>query len=146
MNSLVISGRLTSDPTKAMTPTGKLVARLAIACDGRKDKNGLASTFFIDGVAFGSGAEFILKYVAKGDFVALTGSLQHDTYRTREGHERSKWTILVNSVDLLKKNEGKKTYVKTDDDDLPGLDDPTPEAKISDSAKALEIDDDDLPF
>lgn len=146
MNTISISGRLPKDPERGMTKTGTLVGRFTLAVSGRKDKTGMASTMWVDVISFSYSAEFALKYFKKGDLVGVEGSLQHETYTAKDGSNKSRFFIVANRVELLKQSTGERnTVVKTEDDDLPGVNE-APEAYVNPQAKALEIDDDDMPF
>lgn len=155
MNSIAITGRVCSEPEQRMTRTGKCVASFSLAVKGRKDKDGLGTTMFIDVTAFSSQAEYTLKYFHKGDMIAVNGSLESSTYTTKEGAERTKFFISAHNVELLKKaaanwqnnGYGNNNYRNNNSyGNYAPAQEQAQEPMVNDEAKALEVDDDDCPF
>ena len=73
-------GNLTRDPQiSAISQTQMAVAKFTIAIN-RRDKNGEQKADFIPCVAFGKTAEYIDKYVHKGNKVAVTCSVRTGSY------------------------------------------------------------------
>ena len=91
MNSVVLMGRLTKDPDVRYTQDNLGVSRYTLAVD-RKGKE----TDFINCVTFGKPAEFAEKYLRKGMKIAVSGSIQTDSY-TKEG--KKVYTTIVNVRD-----------------------------------------------
>lgn len=141
MNCISISGRLTKNPDRYMTKSGKLVAKFSIAVNGRTGKDGLASTMWLDVTCFTYVAEYVLKYFHKGDLVGIEGSLEHESYTKSNGEKKQAYFVYAKNVEALRKREGDKK------EDGPSDDLPYAEATPNEQAKqAFEASDDDLPF
>lgn len=100
MNSVVLSGRLASDPELKYTPNGTAMAkfRVAVRDPFRKDDNGKAGADFFDVVAWRGPAEFTAKYLEKGSAIMLKGRLRQETWKTDSGETRQR--IVVNADDV----------------------------------------------
>lgn len=142
MNSIAISGRLTKDPDRFMTKHGKLIAKFTLAVNGRQDKEGNASTMWLDVTTFTYTAEYALKYFHKGDLVGVEGSLEHEYYTNAKGDKRQSFFIIANRLESLRQAKPKDG---SDTAPLPGLDD-TPQANEQAKDAFGGISDDDMPF
>jgi len=82
INRVILVGRLSKDPVKRMTTTGKTTASFTIAV-GRKFKSSDPSAptaDFINCVAWNQPAEFICNYLHKGSFISIEGRIQTRNY------------------------------------------------------------------
>jgi len=89
-------GRLTKDPEVRYTSSQKPVANFNLAVDRRFSKEDQAD--FIPCVAWNKTAEFMEKYIHKGQRVLVTGSLQSRSWETSDGQKRS--ALEVNVIDV----------------------------------------------
>ena len=108
MNQIILSGRLTADPTLKFTQTGTAVATGSIAVDRRFSKE--KETDFFNFVAWGKTGEFMSERVAKGNRVILQGRLQTRSYEAKDGTKRYVTEIVVEQVepiDWAERNEQK---------------------------------------
>ena len=125
-------GRLTAEPELKTTSSGISVASFNIAVDRNYCKQGEEKeTDFIAIVAWRNTAEFICKYFAKGQLIALEGSLQTRTYQDRDGNNRTVTEVVADNVfftgDKREKNNTQATPAPQqtnfeelpDDEDLP---------------------------
>ena len=81
MNKVIFVGRICSDIEFSQTMQNVSVCRFRIAVNRNyKNKNGEYETDFFNCVAWKSNAEFIYKYFAKGQYIALFGWLKNDNY------------------------------------------------------------------
>lgn len=94
VNSINIVGNLSKAPQKYSTQDGKAVAKFDIAVNAGKDK-----AYFFPVVAFGTPAEFALKYLDKGSKVAISGQLSQSSYQAQDGTKRSKIEIVAQAVE-----------------------------------------------
>lgn len=94
LNSVVLSGRLTADPTVKATTGNTKIANFTLAV-GRRGKKveGRQDTDFINCVAFNNTAEFVEKYFHKGSSAWVVGSIHINT-REEEG-KRAYYTEVV---------------------------------------------------
>ena len=101
MNSINIIGRLTKEPELKTTANGNKVVSFCLAVD-RRDK--AKTTDWIDCVAWNKIAEILAQYCHKGKLISVSGSLQTRTYDSN-GHQVKVSEVLVNSMDMLSKDE-----------------------------------------
>ena len=128
-------GRLTSEPELKTTNSGVSVVSFNIAVDRNYCKQGEErETDFIAIVAWRNTAEFICKYFAKGQLIALEGSLQTRGYQDRDGNNRYVTEVVADNVfftgDKREKNNTQAspapqpmTYEQNDFEELPDSDD-----------------------
>ena len=100
MNKVILKGRLTKDVDLSFTGKGKdklAIARLTVAVDrGDKDKN----TDFIQCTAFGSTAEFLSEYFAKGKEVLIEGRWETGSYENKDGDTVYTNTCIISKVEF----------------------------------------------
>lgn len=145
MNSVVLIGRLTSDPILRFIPgSGQAVANFNMAIDkglSREKKEEFKAQSkptadFPRIVVWGKQAENCSQYLVKGRMVAIQGSLQTSSYKAENGETKYQTEVLANRVQFLE--WGEKTEKKLDDDFSFGADSFEDFQKIED--------DDDVPF
>lgn len=144
MNVICLQGRLVRNPELKQTNSGVAVANFTIAVQrNTKNQNGERESDFIDIVCWRHTAEFVSKYISKGDLVCLNGSLQTRSYEDKNGNKRKAFEVVADNVhfggDKSTRNEdaepeqeqeakpsatptnnGFKGYTEVDDDeDLP---------------------------
>ena len=92
-NKVILQGRLTSAPETRETSSGTSVANFSLAVDRGfgEDKK----TDFIPCVAFGKTAETIIKFVAKGTLILVSGSLQTKSWEDKDGNKRTGFEVMV---------------------------------------------------
>ena len=100
MNSVTIMGRLCGAPTIRMTQSGLPVANFRVAVDrdyGGRDGSE-PQTDFITCVAWRHTAEFLGKYFAKGDRLALQGRLQTSNWTASDGSKHTSVEVLAEQI------------------------------------------------
>ena len=110
INRVVLVGRITRDPETQQTNTGIPYVRFSLAVNRPfKDQNGERQADFINCVAWRAQAEFLQKFVKKGNQLAVEGRIQTNSYTDANGNNRQAFDILVESVSSLEpasKNDG----------------------------------------
>ena len=124
LNSVVLVGRLTADPSLRYTTNGTAVASFALAVNRRFKQEGQQDVDFINIVAWKAQAENCAKYLTKGSQVAVEGRLQIRNYEASDGQRRTVAEVVANSVQFLetKKHDGNASEVseaEIDDSDVP---------------------------
>ena len=100
LNSLCLIGRLTAD--LKLEGKDNNYARFSLAFENvRKEANGDRGTSFINCVAFSKVAEALVNHTAKGSKVGLTGSIQQQTWTTKEGKKASDIVFYVDTITFL---------------------------------------------
>lgn len=114
MNQVNLIGRITKDPEIKYLPDGTGTVAFNVAIDrGYKDKNGNRVTDFIGCVAWKNQAEFISKYVKKGNLLEIVGNIQTRSYQTNDGQMRVITEVNVTSVgNLTPKSENEQAQPK----------------------------------
>ena len=142
LNKVILIGRLVRDPECKYIGDRK-VANFTLAVDrGRKNANGEREADFIDCAAWGSSAEFVQKWFAKGMMAIVVGRIQTRHWEDRNGNKRV--SIEVN-VDEIQFGETKKARAGAHGNDLvPELPPVDPDALGADDFAPL--DDSDVPF
>lgn len=93
MNSISLTGRITKDPEAKKTKDGGTYCYFTIAVDDGKDTEGNRKAIFVDCIAYKTSAEFLAKYVKKGNMLAVTGSLNIREVEDSNGN-RAKYTSV----------------------------------------------------
>lgn len=123
VNQVVLSGRLTADPVRRATKTGKTVANFRIASNRfYADKE---ETVFIDVTVWNRAAEAVLEYLRKGSMVLVTGRLEYDVWEDRDGKKRTTYRIQADRVTFLerpRKQDGKEAAEEAAEAALPEAD------------------------
>lgn len=92
MNTINLLGNLTCEPKAKEYQQGKAVCKFRIAVKRPFSKD---VTDFFNVTAFGKTAETINQYFHKGDFIAVTGSMQMNTYEDKNGVSRLSPEVIV---------------------------------------------------
>ena len=99
LNNVVLMGRLVADPELRHTPNDVSVTTFSIAVDRDFTRSGAErQTDFLNLVAWRQTAEFVCRYVRKGQLVALKGSIQSRSYTDKEGNKRTAVEIVADNV------------------------------------------------
>lgn len=102
MNKVCLTGRITRDPEIRYTPNGNATLSFSIAVDKQtRDANGNRQADFINCVAWRTHAEFMSRYVKKGNMLSIEGRLQTRTYQAQDGSNRNVTEVLVENVENL---------------------------------------------
>ena len=112
MNSVVITGRTTSDIELKVTQSGKNVTSFTLAVKRPYTKD---EVDFLDFQAWGNTAERLSKYVKKGDMIGVRGRVQTRTWKAQDGSNRKATEIVAEEVEFLspKKQDGSQTNGQT---------------------------------
>ena len=132
INRVVLSGNLTRDPELRMTKGGKQVLSFGLAVNDRmrNQQTGEWEDYpnFVDCTMFGSRAEAVSRYLAKGSKVAIEGKLRYSSWE-RDGQRRSKLEVIVDEIEFMS-GQGKANQ----------------EAPSGDEQPPAEVYDEDIPF
>lgn len=129
-NTVILTGRLTSDAELKTTPNGVFVTSFTIANETGYGENKKIN--FIPIVAWRQTAEFVAKYFGKGKAIGIEGSIQVRKYTDKDGNNRTAFEVVANNVQFIERKTGEDQNEETtygidesnftqlaDDDDLP---------------------------
>lgn len=101
MNVICLQGRLVRDPEMKQTSSGLPVANFTIAVQrNNKNQNGERESDFIDIVCWRHTAEYVCKYLQKGNLVCLNGTLQTRSYEDKNGNKRKAFEVVADNVHM----------------------------------------------
>ena len=98
LNTVVLVGRLCTQPESKQTTSGTTVGNFRIAVN-RRGKSDEADFFNV--VCFEKTAQFVAQYVDKGALVGVEGRLQSRTYQKENGDNVHVVEVIANSVQAL---------------------------------------------
>lgn len=109
MNNVTLTGRITKDLELKYTQNGKAYCRFTLAVDRGLSKekkqeaeaNGQPTADFINCVAWGTTAEVLNRYTAKGKKILVNGSIETGSYTAQDGSKRYTTDVLVNRAEIL---------------------------------------------
>lgn len=109
MNNVGLTGRITKDLELKYTQNGKAYCRFTLAVDRGLSKekkqeaeaNGQPTADFINCIAWGTTAEVLNKYTAKGKKILVNGSIETGSYTAQDGSKRYTTDVLVNRAEIL---------------------------------------------
>ena len=129
INRVFLCGNLTRDPELKAAASGTSVMTFGLAVNDRRKQGDewVDVPNFFDCVMFGSRAEKLRGFLAKGIKVSIEGRLRWSQFDAKNGEKRSKVEILVDEVEIMRENriEPKPQQVTATvydsfaDDDLP---------------------------
>lgn len=103
LNSLLIEGNLTNDPTITQTPSGATVCNFSIATNRYyKDRaeEVIQETSFFDVTAWAKLAEACEKNARKGRAVRVVGRIKQERWTTDEGKTNSRVVIVAEHIEF----------------------------------------------
>mgnify|MGYP004471311183 CR=1 FL=1 len=107
INSVSITGNLTSDPELKATAGGSNVLSMGVAVNERRKDPATGEwgdyPNFVDCVVFGNRAEALARILAKGAKVAVHGRLRQDRWQDQDGRNRSRIEVVADEVDLMQR-------------------------------------------
>jgi len=104
-NKVNLIGNLGMDPEIKKLENGSSLAKFSLATsDSYKNKDGekVKETQWHNLVAWGPKAEFVEKYLKKGQEIAVEGKLTHRSYENKEGKKQYITEVVVNEVQMLR--------------------------------------------
>lgn len=116
INRVTITGNLTRDPELKQTQGGTAVLQMGVAVNDRR-RNPQTGEWedvanFVDCAMFGTRAEKIAGYLAKGSKVAIEGRLRYRSWE-QDGQRRSKLEVVVDEIEFMSRREGGQQVAQT---------------------------------
>ena len=152
INRVNISGNLTRDPEVRMTSGGTQVLSFGVAVNDRRrnPQTGEWEDYpnFVDCTMFGSRAEAVSRYLAKGSKVAIEGKLRYSSWE-RDGQRRSKLEVIVDEIEFMSRGQqqGQGGYAPVPQQGgyATAPQAPQPQAPVQ-APPAVDVYDEDIPF
>lgn len=102
LNRVTLTGNLTRDPQKRVTPSGVSALEFGVAFNEEvrdKETGGYVDRAnFIDCVMFGARGDALAEYLRKGTSVAIEARLRWSSWEAKDGTRRSKHTLVVDEI------------------------------------------------
>lgn len=146
INSVVISGNLTRDPELKATQGGTPVLTFGVAVNERKkDSAGNWTDYpnFVDCVMYGTRAEKLAPYLAKGAKVAAAGRLHYSSWE-KDGQRRSKLEIIVDDIEFMTRSKAENGTQTAQAGNYPTYTASAPNSRPT--APQIDLYDTDIPF
>lgn len=124
-NNVTLIGRLTVDPQRKYTQSGKEIAEFSIANNYYISTKNTTEVNYFDVVAFDKLAETANKYLIKGKQVLISGTLRQERWQDKNTNStKSKIRIIMQSMQMLAdKKESNNNIIQNtsqgDDEDVP---------------------------
>ena len=103
MNKVIITGRTGQNPEFGKMKSEKSYANFSVAItESYKDKNTgewVNLTDWVSCSSFGNTADYINKYIQKGDRVSIVGKLKQSSWDDKEGNKRSTLQLIVEHIE-----------------------------------------------
>lgn len=105
INTVNITGRIGAEPIVKYYETGSVSSEISIAVNKYNVKAGEDKTTWHIARAWGKKAEYIGEFAKVGCAVVITGSLEKDVYKDKDGKTRAISYILIDRIKILTKKE-----------------------------------------
>lgn len=102
MNTITLTGRMTTEPELKHTQSGVSVCTYTLAVKRPKVKD---TTDFVPVVSWRQGAEYLCNYGHKGDMVAVTGSLTTRKWQDKDGNNRINYEVVTDTVEIISSHQ-----------------------------------------
>ncbi|MBM3453591.1 MAG: single-stranded DNA-binding protein [Bacteroidetes bacterium] len=113
INVVALAGNAVGDPTVRLTNSGKKVATFRLAVNNPLSEK---EVLFIDVDTWEKQAEFVEKFVKKGNLLSVVGRLKQDTWE-KDGQKRSSISVITERINFV--NSGKKKDEQISDNAAP---------------------------
>lgn len=111
MNNVNIIGRIARDMELFQSTNGTVYTRFVVAVD-RRSANGQKQADFISCTAFGATAQNLCKFKAKGDLIAVCGSIASSTWTDQNGQKHYSISVRAENVQYLDSRNQRQASVQ----------------------------------
>ena len=132
INVINISGRIGAEPSVKNFESGAVTCEISVAVNKYIHKSQQEKTTWHSCRSWGKIAEYISLNAKTGDTVFVTGSLEKDSYKDKDGKDKSISYILVEQIKIISKNQNDKSSAAAKDK--------------SDGFVSASISEDEIPF
>lgn len=108
INRVALTGNLTRDPEAKATAGGTAILQFSLAVNDRV-RNPTTNEFedrpnYVDCVMFGTRADSLARFLAKGMKVAVDGKLRYSSWE-KDGQKRSKLEVVVDEIEFMSQRQ-----------------------------------------
>jgi len=150
INTVLIAGNLTCDPSFRKTTNGTPVANFYIASNRKfKDNTGQwrENVCYVGVVAWYKLAESCYENLKRGSAIIVDGELQSRSWRNNDGTSRNVVEIKARRIQFLNRKFPQEGILRTEDIGLVEDDDQRESSVYEDESEAIQFnDEDDQPF
>jgi single-strand DNA-binding protein len=115
MNKVILVGNMVADPEFQTTASGVSLCKFRIAVQRKyKNEEGEYESDFISVVAWRNTADFVSKYLHKGNKIGLTGVLQTRNYDAQDGTKRYVTEVVADEVESYTPKSENENKPKTE--------------------------------
>lgn len=108
-NQIILIGRIGKDPELSFSSNGLPMCKYSVAVDNfGKDK----TTSWFEVICFDKLAEICEKFLNKGSFIQIVGTMKQSKYKDKEGNNRTSWSVVANSMLMLDTKKSEERYEK----------------------------------
>ena len=109
LNVIILAGNAVADPVVRTTGTGKNIATVRLAVNNPINDE---EVLYIDVDAWEKQAEFVQKYVKKGNSLSVVGRLKSREYTANDGTKRIAFSVVCERINFMgSKKKGDNTSV-----------------------------------
>lgn len=102
LNKVILGGRVASEPEQKQTPSGASVVTYSMAVGRRFAPDGQErETDFFRVTAWQSTADFIARYLHKGDAICITGRIQNRSWTDQRGQKHYITEIIAEEANFV---------------------------------------------
>ena len=143
MNNVILSGRLTKDPEVRYSASQVAYGNYTLAVDRPFKKDAENTADFIYCKVLGKTAEFAERYLQKGTKVIVSGRIQVDNFKDKDGNNRSTTYALVQTHEFCESRGNSQAHPSNVNDQSP-----LPKSSAGDGFMNIpdNVDDELLPF
>jgi single-strand DNA-binding protein len=98
LNVIVLAGNVVADPEVRTTTGGKSVATVRLAVNNPMNDE---EVLYINVDVWDKQAEFVQKYVKKGNSVSTQGRLKQSEWKDNEGKKRVNYTVVADRINFF---------------------------------------------
>ena len=115
MNKVIIVGNMVADPEYTTTASNIAVCRFRVAVQRKfKNEKGEYESDFLNVVAWRNNADFVSKYLHKGNKIGVIGSIQTRSYDAQDGTKRYVTEIVAEEVECYTPKSENENKTKTE--------------------------------
>lgn len=109
VNTIVLAGNVVADPEVKNTASGKVVATVRLAVNNPMNDS---EVLYINVDAWDKQAEFVQKFVKKGNSLTTTGRLKQQEWTGKDNVKRTSYSVVADKINFIggKKKEAEPVF------------------------------------